>query len=192
MSNPYESPSYGYDPTSGGEFQRPKGIIPSGLVQQARIVAILNMVQGGLELLFALMLFGIAVMMLTMSENPELRRAMEQGQDPAAREFMPYLWIVYGGLGVVLLGTSIFRIVAGLSNWRFRGRGMGIASLIVGLLSSVACYCLPTGIAIFVYGLVVYLNPSVVQAFQMGAEGVPGDRILFEFSPYRDNTSYTS
>ena len=185
MSNPYESPEFGFDHHSSGSFQTPKGIIPSGLVQQARIVAILNMVQGGLEAMMALFLIAFAVMMLTMSNNPEFQRAMDQNQDPVAQQMMPVMWMIYGGIGVVLLFTAIFRLVAGLKNWNFRGRGLGIASLVVGLLSSIGCYCAPTGIAILVYGLIIYLNPSVVQAFQMGSEGVPGDRILYEFSPYR-------
>ena len=185
MSNPYESPNF--DSPSGSESPGPSssGAVPSGMVQQVRVIAILNAVQGLLELMMGGLLVFAGVMMLAMEDNPEFQRAMEQQQDPAAAEIMPYMWIGYTVIGALLIASGIFRMIAGFTNWKFRGRIMGIASMVVGLVSVIGCYCAPTSLAVLVYGMIVYLNPSVAQAFQMGSEGVPGDRILFEFSPYR-------
>ena len=189
MSNPYESPNYGFDPAPGAEFQRPKSIVPSSMVQQVRVVAILNAVQGGLEIVMALFWIAYAVILPVMMNNPEFEQQMNQQPDPPSENFMRGMTIILGVVGGVLLLLGVLRVVAGVRNWRFRGRMMGIASFALGALSVFSCYCAPTAIGVLVYGLIVYLNPSVTQAFAVGEEGMPGDRILFEFSPYRETQS---
>jgi hypothetical protein len=45
-----------------------------------------------------------------------------------------------------------------------------------------ACYCAPTSIGVLVYGLIVYFNPAVVAAFELGKRGLRGDAILASFA----------
>ncbi len=186
MSNPYASPQHESFEVPTDDFQIPKGLIPSGMVQQVRVVAILNAVQGLLELMLAAVLISMAVFMpLMMNSDPNFQRQMADQPNAGSEEMFMYIWIGYGIVGFVLLCLGVLRIFAGFRNWSFRGRMLGITSVSVGLLSALLFYCAPTGIGILIYTLVVYLNPSVAQAFELGKQGAPGDRILFEFSPYR-------
>jgi hypothetical protein len=57
--------------------------------------------------------------------------------------------------------------------------------MVIGMGSVLSCYCAPTGIALLVYGLIVYLNPAVKLAFEMGAQGIPASQILATFVPFR-------
>ena len=96
-------------------------------------------------------------------------------------------WVLGAGylvVGIVLLLAGIFRIYTGLQNFRYRKRVLGIVSLVCGLVSMMGCYCTPTGIGILIYGLIVYLNPAVRAAFELGEKGAPSDAILSSFLPY--------
>jgi hypothetical protein len=180
MSNPYQPP--GFDPK---RFQdqpyMPAPVMDSGhgYVSQVRVVAILNCVQGVLEVLLGLMLVGVAIFMPIMIE-------MEQAKDRAGQPPPPELkWIlggVYGVMGGAPLIAGLLRIIAGVQNFRFRSRTLGMVSFFVGLASLFSCYCAPTSIAILVYGLIVYLNPAVKAAFEMGQQGMKGDQILASFA----------
>jgi len=44
-----------------------------------------------------------------------------------------------------------------------------------------SCYCAPTSIALFVYGLIVYLNSDVATAFEMAEQGVSPKEIKATF-----------
>ena len=182
MSNPYQSPSF--DPKQFQDYSTPFPPPQNtgfGWVQQIRVVAILNCVQGGLECLMGMMFAGggvfLGIMLGMERDNP----GMQNGPPPGME------WIVggiYGGMGVVALLAGIFRIYAGFQNFHYRKRVLGIVSFVCGLASISVCYCAPTGIAMIIYGLIVYLNPAVQAAFEMGEKGVPPDVILNSFLPY--------
>ena len=182
MSNPYLSPSF--DPK---QFQDHAGYVPPpqysgfGWVQQIRVVAILNCVQGGLECLAGSAFTGLGIFMAIMlrmqRENPGI-----QNGPPAGFEWV--MGGIYGGMGVVALLAGILRIYAGLQNFRYRKRVLGIVSFVCGLASMSVCYCLPTAIGMLIYGLIVHLNPAVQAAFDMGDKGVSPDAILNSFLPY--------
>jgi len=184
MSNPYLSPSF--DPKQFQDYSTP---FPPprdtgfGWVQQIRVVAILNCVQGGLECLMGMGGAGMGIffffMMQAERNNPNFRNG---NGPPAGVE-----WVfggIYFGVGVVLLLAGILRIYAGLQNFRYRGRVLGIISFVCGLVSMMGCYCAPTAIGMLIYGLIVYLNPAVQAAFEMGDKGVPADTIVNSFLPY--------
>ncbi|MGI8979375.1 MAG: hypothetical protein ACR2FY_09125 [Pirellulaceae bacterium] len=182
MSNPYQSPSF--DPKQFQDYPSPFPPPQNtgfGWVQQVRVVAILNCVQGGLECLMGTFLVGMAVfvpIMIRMEQrnNPGINSA------PAGMEWI--MVAVYGGIGGVVLIAGVLRIYAGLQNFRYRKRVLGIVSLVCGLASMIGCYCAPTSIALLIYGLIVYLHPAVQTAFEMGDKGTPADAILSSFLPY--------
>jgi hypothetical protein len=128
-----------------------------GMVGHVPVVAALLIVQGGLELVFASFaaLFGAFVVLFPSREAAELRGAA----------------LILGALAVPALLVGILRIVAGFANRRYRRRSLGLAAMMIGLGSVFTFYCAPTAIGIAVYGLVVYLNESVVVAFDLGQRG---------------------
>ena len=136
-----------------------------GLVHHVRVVAILMFVQGALELLAAVGLGAMAVYM------PIVIREMQK-QPVMANQ--PAIWIVplvYGGIAAVALAAGVLHLMAGLRNYCFRGRTLGIVALACGMLTILTCYCFPTAVALGVYGLIVYLNREVSEAFRMGEAG---------------------
>ena len=189
MSNPYQTPSLDSSAMQPGPDYVAATPENWTWISQVRIVAILNAVQGGLEiamgLFYAAMGFAIPALMKFQQMNaPNVRRNAEMPPEQMA-------WImtaIYAGIGAVIVVCGALRIFAGIQNFRFRGRTLGLVSLVVGLASSIGCYCLPTGVAILVYGLIVYLNPAVASAFQMGSSGQSPAEILAAFAPYRQPT----
>ena len=94
-------------------------------------------------------------------------------------------WImlaVYGSMGLVSLVIGVLGIWAGIRMLKFRGRTLGIVALSSGLLSMFGCYCLPTAIGLFIYGLIVLLNEPVKRAFAMGEQGRTASEIQNQFA----------
>ncbi len=183
MSNPYQSPQYEpQQPALGGYSGK---VVPSGLVHQVRVVAILNGVQGGLEILMGLMFVGVACFVPAMMA---MDKDFANRQPPGGPDPETMFWImlgIYGGMGSGGLIAGVTRLIATFKNWHYRSRVFGIVSLAVGMLSVTTCYCIPTAIGMLIYGLIVYLNPSVAQAFEMVEHGEPVEKVLYEFTAYR-------
>jgi hypothetical protein len=181
MSNPYQSPSpNAYQPLGA------PGYVPSdpgyGWVNQIRIFAVLNAVQGVLEVLMALLYISMAffvpaMMQLERANNPNVRQPPE--------ELFWFMLAVYGGMGLAVLVAAILRLCAAWSNYKYRGRTLAIVSVVGGMLSMLGCYCAPTAVALLVWGLILMLNPAVKAAFEMGEQGYAPDQILAAFMPYR-------
>jgi hypothetical protein len=141
------------------------------------IVAILMMVQGALEAVMGLGLvamggfFPVIMRMEAEQQGP--------GAPPVPAETMSWMMlIIYGGLGLVVLVAAGLHIFAGIRNYKFRGRTLGLVALGGGMVTVMTCYCAPTAIGLGVYGLITYLNPEVAQAFAMGEAGTSREDIL--------------
>jgi hypothetical protein len=171
MENPYQSPTAPLGPSNPMDpFQR-----RPGLVGHVRAVAILMMVQAALELLAAAGLGAMAVFMPIAFQQMEKQPGMAN---------QPGLWIIplaYGGAAAAALAAGVLHLVAGLRNYRFRGRTLGIVALACGMLTFFTCYCLPTAVALGVYGLIVYLNQEASEAFRIGEAGRQPAEILAKF-----------
>ncbi|MCA9268199.1 MAG: hypothetical protein KDA41_07000 [Planctomycetales bacterium] len=182
MSNPYQTPQFddrSQFAADGGPAPR-----PSGKVQQVRVFAALNGVQGGLEVAMGLMLLAFAALFPLLLENdPNMQRLNNDG-----RSFQLFMTVLYGGLGIAGTVCGALRLMACFKNWNFRGRGLGMISIFAGMGSCITCYCAPTAIAVLVYGLILYLDPYVKDAFAHGEQGVPADKILYDYSAYRPTT----
>jgi len=183
MSNPYEAPSEQQPSASTKPLPPPQ---PPGLVGHIRIVAVLMIVQGVLELLIALYLlvFGVffgATFGEAMMESPDFRQA--QGPPPELMSgIMTATPIVMGCFG---FAVGVLHLYAGYRNFLIQNRTLGIIALVGGLASIMTIYCCPTSFLLFIYGAIVYMNDSVVKAFAMSSNGYPADAILFTFSGYR-------
>lgn len=90
---------------------------------------------------------------------------------PMPVEMETIMLVMYGGAGLVLLSIGILGVWGGVRIMKFRSYTLGIVALSGGLLAIFGCYCAPTAIALFIYGLIVLLNPQVKQAFEMGEQG---------------------
>lgn len=170
MENPYQSP-----PNVPGEATAASR---GGLARQVPIVAILLMVQGGLELLMGgfLLLMAGTFAVVAAQQNP---MAANPNAPLPPQAFGWALGGTYGVMGVGGLAIGVLKAFAGWRNYGFRGRVLGIAALVSGVLSLVTCYCFPTAILLMIYGLIVYLNAETAWAFSMGDQGLKRDQVLW-------------
>jgi hypothetical protein len=174
MENPYQSPE---QPSGPFAPSLPEGLrlLPSRFVGHVRVVAILMLIQGMLELGMAVLLGVMAVVLPQM---------MVQEALPAPPEtFFRIMTLTYGGMAAATFVAALLHIMAGVQNLRFRGRVFGIVAMACGVLTALTCYCLPTAVGLGVYGLIVYLNEGVVEAFQMGKSGYSARQIVAAFRP---------
>ena len=160
--NPFQSPPDLPSETSGGAMPPPND---SSKIRQVRVIAILMMVQGGLELIMG----GLFVVFAAVA--PAMFTEMGQMQQPDAPSPEMFSWIlvvIYGGIGSLHLVVAVLHIYAGYRNYRYRSKVLGIVALSSGLLTGIPCYCFPTALALMIYGLIIYLDGGVGQAFRRG------------------------
>jgi hypothetical protein len=157
------------------------GVLPRrGLVNHVRVVAVLNFLQGLLELAMAFLLGGMGIFFLVNPE--EMVRGMAQAGQPDPEMFVN---IMGGGLivmGIALLAAACLRFVASARNFVFRSRTLAIVSLFAGLATALTFYCALTSIAIAVYGLIVMFNREVAEAFEMRDRGATPSDVLHTFN----------
>lgn len=177
--NPYASPQMPADSGAGvmGAYGAAAG---RSMVNHVTIVAILMIVQGALETVMGVLLVGMGVAM------PFLIRMQPGAMKEAPPGFSPdtMSWLIlamYGGMGVVTVSAAGLHIFAGIRNYQFRNRTLGLVALAGGMATVLTCYCAPTAVGLGVYGLITYLNAPVAQAFAMGAAGHKRNEILAAF-----------
>jgi len=169
MSNPYQSPNdYGL---SGPHYGPSGASATNATMVKVKVLAILMMVQGALEALLGLMLGGIGIVFYVAGEQIFRGQQQQQGlpRQAAPPEWMFLIYVVLGG---ALLVISALRIYAGICNLKFKGKLLGIIAISVGAVSSLTCYCAPTAIGLLIYGLIVYLDANVSQAFSECEAGI--------------------
>ena len=142
------------------------------MVHHVMALSILMIVQGALGALIGI---GAGAMALVVPAIMKAQSGFPQrpgmNPQPMPQEMEWFLLAIYVGIGVILLSIGGIGIWAGIRLMKFRGRTLGIVALSTGLLAIFSCYCLPTAIGLFVYGLIVLVNPQVKQAFEMGEQG---------------------
>lgn len=171
MENPYQSP---VESGLSGPAPIAAGIRQPGLVRHVRVVATLVLIQGILELLAGLFLVFATCGILMMPRHwPD---------DSPQPDGFWMVSIIYGALALIVLTAACLHITAGWQNRRFRGRTLGIIAMVGGMATLFTCYCLPTAVAVGVYGLIVLLNHEVTEAFYMGEAGHSPQDILAAFA----------
>jgi len=175
--NPF--PEYPENPyASGEEFKRKPVEIElaegqeRGRVGQITVLGALMIVQAVLELLMA-----VAFVFFAFAMPEEMARQMrndpqfQQQQNMTPEELMRAMTIGCAILGTALSVLGILTFISGFRTIRHRGRVMAIVVLSLGLVPLFSCYCFPTALALFVYGLIVLLNDPVKEAFALGEQG---------------------
>ncbi|MEO1526878.1 MAG: hypothetical protein AAFX06_15685 [Planctomycetota bacterium] len=161
-ANPFSSPVNPY----AVETQTPQGG-PSGgrgLINQLGPLGICMMVQGGLEAVMAIGLGVFAMIFPTIL-------AQQQGNQPMPPNLQPMMQIMYATFAAVLLVVAVLHILAGIRVQRYDSRVLAFVALGSGFLTFFGCYCMPTAMALFVWGLIVLVNGPVTQAFQLKEQG---------------------
>lgn len=175
MENPYQSPVESSEPLGGRLPLRAYPRQP-GLVRHVRIVAVLMIIQGALESLAGI---GIGAMAFFV---PRMMMQSESETPPPQHLFWT-VTIIYGSFAIIMLAAAGLHIVAGLQNYQFRGRTLGVVAMAGGMATLFTCYCLPTAVGIGVYGLIVFLNEEVAEAFRLGEARHKAQDILAAFNP---------
>jgi hypothetical protein len=155
-----------------------------GLVHHVMALGILMIVQGSLVSLLGIGGCAMAViipLMLKIEGGMARRPGMQPGP-PMPPELEWILPFIYGSFGVVFLTIGVLGIWAGIRMMKFKGRTLGFIALSSGLITIVGCYCLPTAIGLFIYGLIVLLNAPVKRAFDMGEQGYTANEIQNHFA----------
>jgi len=152
-----------------------------GYVQQVPVIASLFIAQGVLLLLMTAYFTFTAVFMSNMDKfmPPEAQQGAEFQEMMDVQQ-----WIFGVGFGIaagLLAIVAILHFVAAYLGFNYKGRVFGIATMIIGLVSMITCYCAPTAIGLAVYGMIVYFNPAVNKAFAMGKSGMKKQQILSHF-----------
>jgi len=179
--NPYAAPPMPSDRLATAPYPVAPGAAGRGMTRHVPVVAILMMVQGGLELLAGLGLVGMGVFFVVMMRMEQVR-GNAAGPPDVPPEAMGWIMLgMYGGMGLIALIAGGLHLFAGMRNYRFRSRTLGFVALAGGLAAMFTCYCAPTAIALGVYGLITYMNPEVAQAFAMGEAGRTREEILAAF-----------
>ncbi len=139
-----------------------------------KIVAILLIVEGGLEALMGIFfcVMGPVMMALISSAPPP---SSPGAAPPPPPELFGGIYI---GMGVVTLLGAILKIIGGIRNVSMKGRVLGFVALGSCVLSFASCYCIPFALGVGIYGLIVYVNERSAQAFAMAEGGMPPDQVI--------------
>jgi hypothetical protein len=155
------------------------------MVQQVQIVCILQIVNGVLVSLMGLLLCLAGPMLFAVIS------AEKKGNlDAEDQMFLSIMSIFYVVFGLLVLIPGLLNIIAPIRAMTFRGRTLWAIALFSNAVPVFTCYCAPTSIAIMVFGLIVFFNEEVAQAFKLGAEGLPPAEIRDRVAASRPRRRY--
>ena len=149
-------------------------------VRQVSVVASLMIAQGILMFVFAVGCIGYSIVFANIDEIVAAdEKANFQNSFPESTQLMvTSIFGFWGALGIIL---APLYCVAGVLNLGLRARGVGIAALLVGLGTALTVYCAITGIPLSIYGLIIYFNPAVAEAFRLRKTGLDKHEVLSTF-----------
>ncbi len=169
--NPYAAAANVTGLPQSGDGMLPDGQM-RGLVTQVPVIGILMIVQGVLIGLMGLVAAGYALMLPTIFQEMQKQAAKENNPGPQFPiEMGPWFTIAGVVVGVLILALGILTGIAGYRVMQYRSRVFALTMLSVGLTTVMTCYCAPTAIGMFIYGLIVLLNQPVKVAFELRSTG---------------------
>lgn len=135
-----------------------------GKVPHVQWLAVVTMVHGAMLLAFGALLVVYGGVLGVYLARVQTTRADAPDGDVVAAVVAVAVFLM--AVGQLLPG--VLQILAGWYAREFRHRIFALVALASGLLSVVGCYCLPTSIALLVWGLVVLFDDAVVRRFEVG------------------------
>ncbi len=139
-------------------------------------VAIMMISHGVLMLVAALGLIGMIVFFVPQfSEQIEQQQRMQRQQNPNAPQLPPnsmttILTITYGVMSAFLFVIGLLGIYAGIRNYGYQNRILGIITMVLNMGSILFCWCLPFSIGLLIFGMIIYLSPEADRAFRWQTE----------------------
>jgi hypothetical protein len=130
------------------------------LARHIPLVGILLMVQGGLECAVGSIYVLILIDIVTGGNVDS--------------ELSPVIGSIIAAL---MMGVGGFRIFAGAMNYQFRGRVLGIVALTAGMATLITLFCLPTAIALAIFGLIVFVNKDSAPVFALRSQGYTREQV---------------
>lgn len=121
--------------------------------------------------LIGVMIFVAPQMEMQIEKQQEQQRKLNPNAPQMGKEALTsMLYTMYGAMSAVLFLIGIVNIYAGVRNFGYHNRTLGIVSMALNMGSILFCWCLPLSIGLLIFGLIIYLSPEAVQAFQGPAE----------------------
>jgi hypothetical protein len=162
-TNPFASPS------EYASSMPPPPMGEDGWVKQLPFLGVFMLIEGAMELLYGGFMTTFSfVIPIIMANDPNFQRQMEGDPNMPFRPEQFVFWI-YFVLGFGPLIAGIARIIGGIFVLRRTGRTFAIAANVIGFACAFGCYCIPTGFATSIYGLVLLLQTPVANAFAQKA-----------------------
>ncbi|QDT12447.1 hypothetical protein [Planctomycetes bacterium K23_9] len=175
VNNPYRPTNVGRQ-MHGESLSLPPGQT-RGMTGHTTVLGVLMVVQGVFDFLAGIMVGVYAWFMpelfMQMQAEAAKRAAQNGGAAPQGMPPDMGMYIAIGGgiIAAVLVLIGVLLIYSGIGVTSYRRRGLAIASLLLGVLTLMTCYCFPTSLILGVYGLIVLFNQSVTLAFHLRGEG---------------------
>lgn len=160
----------------------PGSEIPSGtqlsasILTQQRVISILLIVQGTMAILMGLLFIGAAIFVPQVIAADMQRQRPPGG--PSLEEMRMILLATYGVMGACGVLPGILQIYAGFQNLWLRGHTLGLVAICGGVVNLGTCYCFPTALALMIYGMIIYLNPTTKMAFELAKQGQDYEMIM--------------
>lgn len=152
------------------------------MVQQVKVVAILMIVNGAIISLMGVYLVIVGPAMFTMMKMAPPPQGPNAAGGPDAM-ILGIMSAVYVVLGLLVLTAAVLNIVGGIRSLKYRGRTFAIVALFSNILALFTCYCFPLALGMMIYGLIVFFQSDVADAFARVADGLPPERIQHGWHP---------
>ena len=143
-----------------------------GKARYVRTVAVLLIIHGVLMLVAGFGLIGLmAFITPQLAQQIELQQQAQRQQNPNAPQLTKealatILYVVYGVFSAFLFLLGILDLYAGMRNYGYRSRTLGVISIVANMGSILFCWCLPFSIGLLIFGMIVYLSPEADRAFR--------------------------
>lgn len=180
--NPFLPPESDETTSDAADFDWDDDVDPRkvGKARHVPTIAILLIVHGVLMYvaaggLIAMIFFMVPQMQQQFERQVEMQRQQNPNAPQVGAETMTTLvTAVYGAMsaGLAIIGT--LNIFAGIRNYGYRNRTLGIVSLVLNVGSIFFCWCLPLSIGLLIYGLIIYLSPEADRAFRWRSNSSSG------------------
>jgi hypothetical protein len=127
---------------------------PSSRIGQVRVLAALTISHGVIVALYSFIYLGVGALF------PFLPPPSTGEEPPAA-----LMTGIMGCFGATHLIPGVFQIIAGVRMLRFRNRTLAMIAYGSGFLTFMGCYCIPTSIALAIWGFILLNDDEVRNAF---------------------------
>ncbi len=182
FDNPYQSPAND-DPAPLEILSDEEATFDPRTIGKAKYVpwvAILLLIHGALMFLAAIALIVvITIMVPNITQQIEKQQEAQRQQNPNGPQLTKegtatMLYAMYGSVAAIVSVIGIIDIYAGIRNYGYHNRTLGIITLVLNMGSILTCWCAPLSIALMIFGMIIYLSPESDRAFRWHSKSRDG------------------